>query len=446
MPTISIGFQIQNKGNGLQELILDADSLKNLLTQTVTEAKKLEDRMINFGSVSIGLDALSSAFKELQGFTKDFTAAYDTQMEAERQLEQVMKNTMGARAEDVQSIKDFCSAQQEIGIVGDEVQLAGAQEMATYVSMKGTLKTLIPVMNDMVAQQYGYNHTAENAVGIATMLGKVMNGQTSALSRLGYSFDDAQEQILKYGTESEKAAVLADVVGESVGGMNRKLAETDTGRMKQLDNTLGDVKEEIGGLLKKADPFIAMASNAATAYVGVRKLCSGVMALTTSMKALSIAGGVVTLTLMAIAAAYQILTRKSDEATEAIRHYTDAKRQQADELKRTKELLEAEKEAYEQADTAISLDEARLKVFTGSKKEENKFIEELNNKYGDTMGYFKSLSDWYKAITANSQAYCRQLANEARAREIANQIQELNRQYDKIDKNEDGTPRVYSDK
>lgn len=28
-------------------------------------------------------------------------------MEAERQLEQVMKNTMGARAEDIQSIKDF---------------------------------------------------------------------------------------------------------------------------------------------------------------------------------------------------------------------------------------------------------------------------------------------------------------------------------------------------
>lgn len=44
MPTISIGFQIQNKGNGFQELILDADKFKNLLTQTVTEAKKLDDK------------------------------------------------------------------------------------------------------------------------------------------------------------------------------------------------------------------------------------------------------------------------------------------------------------------------------------------------------------------------------------------------------------------
>lgn len=176
MPTISIGFKIQNNGNGFHDLILDADQFKNLLTQSVVEAKKLDDKLVNFGALSIGLDAVSSAFEKLQGFTSEFTSAYDTQMEAERQLETVMRNTMNARDEDIQSIKDFCSAQQKIGIVGDEVQLAGAQEMATYLEYKGSLKTLIPVMNDMIAQQYGYNHSAENAAQIATMLGKVMQG------------------------------------------------------------------------------------------------------------------------------------------------------------------------------------------------------------------------------------------------------------------------------
>ncbi len=38
------------------------------------------------------------------------------------------------------------------------------------------------------------------------MLGKVMDGQTGALSRYGYSFDAIQEQILKYGTEAQRAA------------------------------------------------------------------------------------------------------------------------------------------------------------------------------------------------------------------------------------------------
>ena len=101
-------------------------------------------------------------------------------------------------------------------------------------------------MNDMVAQQYGYNATQENAVNIATMMGKVMEGQVGALSRYGYKFDEAQEQILKYGTEAQKVATLTEVIGDSVGGMNAAMAQTPEGRMKQLKNTLGDIKEQIG--------------------------------------------------------------------------------------------------------------------------------------------------------------------------------------------------------
>lgn len=105
-----------------------------------------------------------------------------------------MRNTMDAREADIQSIKDLCSAQQELGVIGDEVQLAGAQELATYLSEKQSLEQLIPVMNDMLAQQYGLNASQENAAQIATMLGKVMDGQTGALSRYGYKFDEAQEK------------------------------------------------------------------------------------------------------------------------------------------------------------------------------------------------------------------------------------------------------------
>ena len=71
MPTISIGFQITHTGaNGLQQLILDANDLRNLLTQTVEESKKLEDKMVNFGKLSQGLDSLSATFDHLKGFTK----------------------------------------------------------------------------------------------------------------------------------------------------------------------------------------------------------------------------------------------------------------------------------------------------------------------------------------------------------------------------------------
>lgn len=56
------------------------------------------------------------------------------------------------------------------------------------------------------------------------MMGKVIEGQTGALSRYGYSFTEAQEQILKFGTEEQMAATLAEVVGQAVGGVNKALA------------------------------------------------------------------------------------------------------------------------------------------------------------------------------------------------------------------------------
>lgn len=187
--------------------------------------------------------------------------AYESQAEANAKLEHVMSHSMGARAEEIASVKELTDSLQNRGVISADIQAAGAQELATYVSMTGTLKKLIPVMNDMTAQQYGYNATAENAVGIATMLGKVMNGQTSALSRYGYSFTEAQAKVLKYGNEEERVAVLADVVSASVGGMNEALAQTPAGRLQQVKNRLDDIQASFGAAVTNIEVLFLPALN-----------------------------------------------------------------------------------------------------------------------------------------------------------------------------------------
>ena len=190
--------------------------------------------------------ALKTAMGKLSEFSAQCKELYNAQAEAETKLAAVMRNTMGARTAEINSIKALASEQQRLGVIGDEVQLAGAQELGTYLTKADNLKTLMPVMNDMVAQQYGLNATQEQAVTIATMMGKVMDGQVGALSRYGYSFDEAQEQILKFGTEEQRAATLADVVSASVGGVNAALAQTPEGALKQYENNLGDLQERFG--------------------------------------------------------------------------------------------------------------------------------------------------------------------------------------------------------
>ena len=196
-----------------------------------------------------------------------------------------MRNTMNASDAEVQSIKDLCSAQQELGVVGADVQVAGAQELATYASKKSSLATLIPVMNDMIAQQYGFNATQEAAVNIATMMGKVFAGQTSALSRYGYTFSEAQEQILKFGTEEEKAATLAEVVRQSVGGVNAELAKTDAGHMVQLRNAIDDVKVQVGQMLIPFESFLTQAAEMGTAASGIIQLAQAINATGIATKA-----------------------------------------------------------------------------------------------------------------------------------------------------------------
>ena len=254
-----VTFQIKIETLGaenVKNVTMDAEELGRVVREVTNEQEKLNTKLLDINQAQQAIQNICSGFEQLASEVRQYTAVYAQQETAERKLAQVMRNTMAASEAEVQSIRDLCAAQQELGVIGDEVQLAGAQELATYLEKKSSLEQLIPVMNDMLAQQYGLEASQESAATIATMLGKVMEGQTQALSRYGYSFTEAQEQVLKFGSEEERAAVLAEVVEQSVGGMNAALAQTDSGKAQQMANTIGDLKEQVGQCLARLQPFL----------------------------------------------------------------------------------------------------------------------------------------------------------------------------------------------
>ena len=268
-----VTFKIKIEGSSeVKNVTVDAVELSKAFTAVQTEVKNLNSQMVSLASTINVLESVSNMIGDMRKALTSLSDAYSQQEVAEARLAQAMRNTMGASDEEIQSIKDLAAEQQKIGIVGDEVQLAAAQELATYLELSDSLKTIIPVMNDMIAQQRGLGASAEGATQIATMLGKVMNGQTEALSRYGYKFDEAQKQILQFGTESERAAVLAQVVSEVVGGMNAELANTNSGQIQQLVNSLGDAKEKAGNFLSSISPMITGLSELANTGLGILKI------------------------------------------------------------------------------------------------------------------------------------------------------------------------------
>ena len=178
--------------------------------------------------------------------------AYQVQSAAETKLTEIYKTRMGATDGAAKSTMKLASALQKEGVIGDEVTLSGAQQLATFAKYPGTVDQLLPAMGNLLAQQKGLNATSEDAVNIGNLMGKVMQGQTGALKRVGITFDENQEKVLKYGTEEEKAATLAEVITSNVGEMNKTMAQTPEGKIQQMKNSLGDMAEEVGRVLAPA--------------------------------------------------------------------------------------------------------------------------------------------------------------------------------------------------
>lgn len=283
--TISITFKLEGDDKTFKQLAADADGLKRAMTGVVSEASQLKGSVINFAALATGIDAAQRSFSQLQGAMQDLADAYAVQETAERKLETVMRQRMGATEAEIQSIKDLASAQQGIGVIGDEIQLSGAQQVATFLTQKSSIETLLPAMNNLLAQQKGLNATTGDAVSVANLMGKAMQGQTSALTRVGITFTEAQANVMKYGTESERAAMLAQIITDNVGNMNQELAQTESGKQQQLANTLGDVKEQIGGLINGALPFVTIAAQASQALGAVSTLVVGIKTLSVTMYA-----------------------------------------------------------------------------------------------------------------------------------------------------------------
>lgn len=283
--TISITFKLDSDGKGFKDLANDAEGLKKVITSTVTEAQQLKGNVINFAALATGIDAAQRSFNQLQAGMQNLADAYAVQEVNETRLATVMQQRMGATAAEIQSIKDLASAQQELGVIGDEVQLSGAQQIATFLNEKASLETLLPAMNNLLAQQKGLSATTQDAISVGNLMGKVMQGQTSALTRVGITFDEAEEKVLKYGTESERAAMLAQVITNNVGNMNAQLAQTESGKQQQLANRLGDIKEQIGGLVNGALPFVTIAAQSTQALASITTLVGGIKTLSTTLYA-----------------------------------------------------------------------------------------------------------------------------------------------------------------
>ena len=277
-------LKLDGDDKGFKELAKDAEGLKKVLASTVIEAQQLNSGAINFAAIATGISKMQDSMGNLRDVLTELTAGCNYAIEAETKLTTVMEQRMNATSKEIESIKELALAQREKGVIDDDAQLMGAQQIATFLNEAKSIETLLPAMNNLLAQQKGYNATGQDAVAIGNLMGKVMQGQVSALTRVGITFTEAEEKVLKYGTESERAAMLAQVITNNVGEMNAKLGATDIGKQVQLEAKLGDIQDVLGELVSGALPFVNMAAEATKALASITTLTAGIKASVTAIK------------------------------------------------------------------------------------------------------------------------------------------------------------------
>lgn len=186
------------------------------------------------------------AMDTLSGMMNKAMTAAGALAGAELKLKVIMQQRAGATMEDIDAVKQLIGAQQSLGVISRATQTAGAQQLATFINQKDSLLSLVPALNNMLAQQKGANATSEDAIAVANMMGRALMGNVGALTRCGVTLTEEQENMIKYGNEQQRVAALAQAVTDNVGNMNAEIGKTKGGQAAQAMNQVNDVLAEVG--------------------------------------------------------------------------------------------------------------------------------------------------------------------------------------------------------
>lgn len=240
------------------KLIIDVDASgvvkgSQIVRQEINETAKTADKggsafSSMWKQVAIGTIAAQAAMKAMQTLKDVVTSSINEaikQEEAEKALEAALLTTGRTIQGNIEHYKRFAQAQQAVTkYADDEIEAAQALLLQmTNLNQKG--------IDEAIKGAMGLASTLKMDLQAATLLvAKAMEGNTAALSRYGFRVDESL-------SPQEKQAELLRQLSVLYG---RATAETDTyaGKLAQLKNYIGDIKEAIGDVIIKNEDVIKL--------------------------------------------------------------------------------------------------------------------------------------------------------------------------------------------
>lgn len=244
--------------------------LNRKLRETEGHAASLSERLNRTGKSMVKFGAAGSvATAGIVAAFRDSVGLYDTQARAEAKVTQAIKATGAAAGFSAAELFKQASAMQAVTRLGDEDILNKVTaQLLTFKEISGdTFERAQWAAADLATTLDG------DLQGAAIMLGKALNDPIkglSAMGKAGVTFSEEQKSVIKSLAETGQIAaaqkVILDEIASAYGGQAQAAALAGAGVVQQWNNTWGDIKEIVGGVLvegmKAALPVLQSVANA----------------------------------------------------------------------------------------------------------------------------------------------------------------------------------------
>lgn len=194
--------------------------------------------------------------KGIKSFADDMYDAFKVQWLAEKNINDALYSNMTARGasqkeidNEVKAYKDLASAQQQVGVIGDEVTLSGMGVMTQMGLTAKQVKDMTPLLQDLAVKQYGLNVSGEQYKQVSQSVATMVNMGKLTLQGYGIQVSDVERKQFKAMSQSDRYAFIMNKLRSTVAGANEEMAKTTGGKIQQMNNAIGDCEEKVGALV-----------------------------------------------------------------------------------------------------------------------------------------------------------------------------------------------------
>ncbi len=226
---------------------------KKAFKQAETTTDKLARSVKNLAA-SLGL-AFSTAAIVRFG-RASVRASLEAQAQQQR-LAALLKVTNGATQDQVNVLNAQAASLEKVGVVSGGNVTQVQSQLATFDLQLSTIKALTPAILDYVVAEKGAAASASEFKSMTNGLAQALNGNFASLTRTGFVLDETTKNLIKNGTEAERAAALVTVLNSTYKDFNQNLRNTPMGQFQVLANSAETAKTIIGTDLLAAMKLIS---------------------------------------------------------------------------------------------------------------------------------------------------------------------------------------------